>query len=219
MAARSLFSTTFPRALTACASSTSTAHAAAAVRGSVRRHLLTDRILTSNTLTARCLWNTRHYVTPSPCTHSHHLLLSRGLQSVSWCVVRGYAKKAKKEKVVKGGKKKVVLTAEELNGVLELQRLQEEMQAAVEEFRQQLIQQVSIRTNIGVYDNLQVKTDDGVFPLIQLGQIVQKNPTLILVNMAAAPQYIVAVKDAIGQSGLNVNPQQDGTTIFIPVPK
>lgn len=143
----------------------------------------------------------------------------RGLHSATWCVVRGYAKKAKKEKVVTGGKKKVALTSEELDGVLELPRLQEEMQEAVEDFRQQLIQQVSVRTNIGVYDSLQVKTDDGVFPLIQLGQIVQKTPTLILVNMAASPQYIVAVKDAITQSGLNVNPQQEGTTIFIPVPK
>lgn len=133
--------------------------------------------------------------------------------------MRGYAKKAKKEKVVKGGKKKMALTSEELDGVLELPRLQDEMQMAVEEFKQQLIQQVSIRTNIGVYDGLQVKTEDGVFPLIQLGQIVQKNPSLILVNMAASPQYLVAVKEAISQSGLNVNPQQEGTTIFIPVPK
>ncbi|XP_076436403.1 ribosome-recycling factor, mitochondrial-like [Babylonia areolata] len=138
---------------------------------------------------------------------------------LSWCVARGYAKKSKKEKVAKGGKKKVTLSAEELDGVLDLSRLQEEMMSVAEDLKMQMIQQVSIRTNIGVYDNLPVKTDDGVFPLVQLGQVVQKNPTLILVNMASSPQYIKAVKDALTGSGLNVNPQQEGTTIFIPVPK
>ncbi|KAK7095234.1 hypothetical protein V1264_006670 [Littorina saxatilis] len=147
------------------------------------------------------------------------VLMGKIPQPTSWCVVRCYAKKAKKEKVVKGGKKKVILNAEELEGVLDLQKCQGEMQAVVEDLKQQMIQQISLRTNIGVYDNLQVKTDDGVFPLIQLGQVVQKNPSLILVNMAASPQYLPAVKDAISQSGLNVNPQQDGTTIFIPLPK
>ncbi|PVD22485.1 hypothetical protein C0Q70_18299 [Pomacea canaliculata] len=123
------------------------------------------------------------------------------------------------EPVVKGGKKKVELTPEELDGVLALPKLKKEMQSAVEDFTRQIIEQVSIRTNIGVYDSLQIRTPDGVFPLIQLGQIVQKNPNLILVNMASSPQYIQAVKEAIAQSGLNVNPQQDGTTIFIPIPK
>ena len=40
----------------------------------------------------------------------------------------------------------------------------------------------------GAYDKLPVKTEDGVFPLIQLGQVVQKSPTLILVNLSASPQ-------------------------------
>ncbi|XP_025112644.1 ribosome-recycling factor, mitochondrial-like isoform X2 [Pomacea canaliculata] len=139
---------------------------------------------------------------------------------VSWHLSRNYStKKDKKSKVVKGGKKKVELTPEELDGVLALPKLKKEMQSAVEDFTRQIIEQVSIRTNIGVYDSLQIRTPDGVFPLIQLGQIVQKNPNLILVNMASSPQYIQAVKEAIAQSGLNVNPQQDGTTIFIPIPK
>ena len=32
-------------------------------------------------------------------------------------------------------------------------------------------------------------------------------------------QYASAVKSAIEKSGMNLNPQQDGTTLFVPVPK
>ena len=33
-----------------------------------------------------------------------------------------------------------------------------------------------------------VETEDGLFPLNQLAQIVQKNPTLLIVNLVAMPQ-------------------------------
>ncbi|GFR95589.1 mitochondrial ribosome recycling factor [Elysia marginata] len=71
----------------------------------------------------------------------------------------------------------------------------------------------------GVFDSLVVKTPDGNFPLIQLGQVVQKSPQLLTINMASSPQYIPQVKQALADSGLNVNPQQDGTSLFIPLPK
>jgi len=71
----------------------------------------------------------------------------------------------------------------------------------------------------GVFDQMEIETTDGVFPLIQLGQVAQKNPQLVVINMMASPQYISNVKHAIEKSGMNLNPQQDGTTLFIPLPK
>ena len=50
-------------------------------------------------------------------------------------------------------------------------------------------------------------------------QVVQKNPQLMLINMTATPQYLVPVKAAIANSGLNVNIQQDGTFLFVPIPR
>ena len=43
-------------------------------------------------------------------------------------------------------------------------------------------------SHVGIFDNLQVKTADGTFPLIQLGQVVQKNPQLVVINLTASPQ-------------------------------
>ncbi|RZC31953.1 RRF domain containing protein, partial [Asbolus verrucosus] len=37
--------------------------------------------------------------------------------------------------------------------------------------------------------------------------------------MAVFPQTIPAALKAIQKSGMNLNPQQDGTTLFIPIPK
>lgn len=61
--------------------------------------------------------------------------------------------------------------------------------------------------------------DGNEHELQELGQIVRKNPKTIVINMIAFPQTIPAVLAALNKSGMNLNPQQDGTTIFIPVPK
>lgn len=54
--------------------------------------------------------------------------------------------------------------------------------------------------------------------LQELAQIVRKNPKTVVVNMAIFPQAIPSAIKAIQQSGMNLNPQQDGTTLYIPVP-
>ena len=43
----------------------------------------------------------------------------------------------------------------------------------------------------GMLDMLQIETPDGKFPLIQLGQIVQKNPQLVVVNLTSTPQVTI----------------------------
>lgn len=48
---------------------------------------------------------------------------------------------------------------------------------------------------------------------------MRKNPTMTVVNMSVFPQAIPAAIKAIQKSGMNLNPQQDGTTLYIPVPK
>lgn len=57
------------------------------------------------------------------------------------------------------------------------------------------------------------------YQLQELAQIVRKNPKTIIINMAAFPQVIPAALQSIEKSGMNLNPQQDGTALFIPIPK
>jgi ribosome recycling factor len=71
----------------------------------------------------------------------------------------------------------------------------------------------------GSIETLPVNLDGKEYELQELAQIVRKNPKMIVVNMTSFPQAIPAALQSIGKSGMNVNPQQDGTTLFIPIPK
>lgn len=138
--------------------------------------------------------------------------------STSACIL---AKKNKKEKVSKKGHKATTqeLTNEELNSVINFDKMKDSMEQALQTLRHEFTEQLALRTNLASLDQLPVDTPDGRFNLIQLAQITQKNPQLVVVNLSSAPQYIKAVQEALQQSGMNLNPQQDGTTLFIPLPK
>lgn len=66
---------------------------------------------------------------------------------------------------------------------------------------------------------IRVNLDGKDHTLQELAQIVRKNPKTIILNMSVFPQAIPVVLKALQKSGMNLNPQQDGTTIYIPVPK
>ncbi|ELU02846.1 hypothetical protein CAPTEDRAFT_226887 [Capitella teleta] len=137
---------------------------------------------------------------------------------------RGYAKKGKDgkgkhdKKHDKKNKPKVELVGEELNEVIDVPQMEHKLQASLDHLRLDFVEQLSLRTSVGILDSLQVQTPDGSFPLIQLGQVVKKNPQLFVIDMTGLPQYTAAARDAIANSGLNLNPQQDGTSIFVPIP-
>ena len=42
----------------------------------------------------------------------------------------------------------------------------------------------------GTFDQLLISTEDGTFPLNQLATLVQKNPTLLIIDLATMPQVI-----------------------------
>ena len=152
--------------------------------------------------------------------NSHSVFMLSGIKICS----RGFAKKAKegKKDLSKKGKiekPSVELSPEELNEVISFDKLKQQMEMTVDHLRKEYAEQLTLRTSISLFDNLSVDTPDGKFPLIQIGQIVQKNPNLLMINMAATPHYIANVKTAIMSSGMNINPQQDGTTVFLPIPK
>ncbi|XP_016040486.1 ribosome-recycling factor, mitochondrial isoform X2 [Erinaceus europaeus] len=71
----------------------------------------------------------------------------------------------------------------------------------------------------GSLDHITVATDDGRLALNQIGQISMKSPQLILVNMASFPECTAAAIKAIRESGMNLNPEMEGTLIRVPIPK
>lgn len=136
---------------------------------------------------------------------------------------RNYAKGKDKAKIKardKGVKfAKVQLTNDQLNEIIDLDHLNGQMNKALDTMKLEFIQNLSLRSTTGSIETLRVSVDGQDHELQELAQIVRKNPKTIVVNMASFPQTIPATLTALQKSGMNLNPQQDGTTIFIPVPK
>ncbi|XP_021399339.2 ribosome-recycling factor, mitochondrial [Lonchura striata] len=114
---------------------------------------------------------------------------------------------------------KVNISAALVEDIINLEETNEDMQAVVEALKEDFSRNLSVRTSPGALDHITVMTKDGKFPLNQLGQISQKSPQLMIVNMTSFPESTAAAAKAIRESGMNLNPEVDGTVIRVPVPK
>ncbi|XP_037931657.1 ribosome-recycling factor, mitochondrial-like [Teleopsis dalmanni] len=133
--------------------------------------------------------------------------------------VRNYAKSKDKKK--EKGKKpvKVEINEAQLRDIINFDAINGQMQKTVEHMKDDFLKHLSLRSTSGAIDTLRVNVDGTEHELQELAQISRKNPKTIMVNMIGFPQTIPAVLEAITKSGMNLNPQQDGTTLFIPIPK
>ena len=93
------------------------------------------------------------------------------------------------------------------------------MLKSIENLQNDYIAHLSLRSTTGSMEKIKVHFEGDDYPLEELAQISRKNPKNIIVNMSAFPTAIPATLEALQKSGMNLNPQQDGTTLFIPIPK
>ncbi|XP_069120824.1 ribosome-recycling factor, mitochondrial-like [Argopecten irradians] len=163
---------------------------------------------------------------PTGHNGSHELLLPQNNYMLSYCQRRGKAKgkvkgkKDKKEKKSHKEKQDDDVDNDEDDHAASMQKFKTQLQWQCEHLKEQYIAQLGLRTNLSSYEGLDVVLDKSqTVPLNQLAQITQKSSQLVQINMAASPQYMKEVKTALMKSGLNVNPQQEGTSLFINIPK
>ncbi|GLH07751.1 Putative mitochondrion [Gryllus bimaculatus] len=117
------------------------------------------------------------------------------------------------------GKHKTSVDERMLAEVIPLDDIKNQMQKAVDQLKAEYIQSLSLRSSTGAIDNLHVSFEGKEYSLQELGQVVRKDTKTVIINMVAFPQAITAVLKALQKSGMNLNPQQDGTTLYIPVPR
>ncbi|KAM4532632.1 ribosome-recycling factor, mitochondrial isoform 2-T2 [Fundulus diaphanus] len=132
--------------------------------------------------------------------------------------IRLYATKKAKAKA-KGQSAKVNINSALVEDIISLDEVKQEMTAVVDALKDEFTRNLSIRTSTGALDHIVVTTQDGKFPLNQLGQISMKSPQLIMVNMSSFPEATAAATRALRESSMNLNPEADGTIIKVPVPK
>lgn len=141
-------------------------------------------------------------------------LISRnlGLSNILCSKSKDRGKEKKKSKST--GK----LDLREMSEFLEVDELTNEMNQAIEEMKNEFIKNLSLRSTTGSLEQMSIKVDDKTYELQELAQIARK-PKLLVLNVASFPTAIPHILNAIEASGLNINPQQDGTTLFLPIPK
>lgn len=137
--------------------------------------------------------------------------------------VRQYAKgkdKMKERSRDKGYKfAKIEFNDDQLREFFNLDGYTGQLEKCIDTMRNEFIKNLSLRSTTGSIETLKIKVDGKDHELQELAQIIRKNPKIIVINMVAFPQTIPVALQAIQKSGMNLNPQQDGTTIYIPVPK
>ncbi|XP_035791572.1 ribosome-recycling factor, mitochondrial-like [Anopheles albimanus] len=133
--------------------------------------------------------------------------------------VRHYAKAKDKKRDKKNAPAKVAINDEQLGSLIDLPGLRTQMEKSLAVMREDYIKNLSLRSTTGSIETLRISFEGKDYQLQELAQVVRKNPKTIVVNLVSFPQTIPAVLQAIQRSGMNLNPQQDGTTLFIPVPK
>ncbi|XP_072096036.1 ribosome-recycling factor, mitochondrial [Mobula birostris] len=179
----------------------------------------------SFTLRWICQLGPRVYKCCPPLVHSavqrrvSHPALCRQCEAL--CVTPSRLLATKKTKVKSKGHAgpRVNINAALVEDIINLNELKQNMLEIVENLKDDYGKSLSIRTSPGALDHITVTTSSGKFPLNHLGQISMKSPQLILVNMTSFPEATVAVTEAIRESGMNLNPEVDGTLIRVPIPK
>lgn len=137
---------------------------------------------------------------------------------INFNITRNYAKSKDKGKDKKN-KGKVEVNPALLSEHVPVDKLKERCSNAIEKMKEDFSKNLSLRSTTGSIETLPVKFEGKEYELQELAQIVRKNPKTIVINFSSFPQVIPEALKAIQSSGLNLNPQQDGTTLFVPVPK
>jgi ribosome recycling factor len=57
------------------------------------------------------------------------------------------------------------------------------------------------------------------YPLHEIASISKKDPKRIIIDCSSFPQAAPEIVKAIQSSGMNLNPQQEGIRIYVPIPK
>jgi len=145
--------------------------------------------------------------------------INHRLQTHLYQCVRYYAKSKDKKKSDKGQKRKVEVNEELLAEVINVSALRDQMQSTIDKLKEDYTKNLSLRSASGSIESLPITFEGKNYILQELAQVVRKNPKTVVINMTAFPQVIPTVIQAITKSGMNLNPQQDGTSLFIPIPK
>merc|ERR1712071_64112 len=133
--------------------------------------------------------------------------------------VRFYSKAKDRSKGDKKKKIAVLINRDEIQELVDFAKFESELENALDQLKADYVKNLSLRSNLGSIENLPVVFEGDTFSLQELAQITKKGPQLLVVNVSSFPTAVSGVVKAINESGMGLNPQQDGAKVFIQIPK
>ncbi|KAL6447713.1 hypothetical protein ACFW04_000107 [Cataglyphis niger] len=106
----------------------------------------------------------------------------------------------------------------EMKQVVDVNKLTSQLEKTVEILKNDFVKYLSMRSTVGAIEELSVKFEGKDYTLQELAQISRK-PKLIVLNVSTFPQAIPNILTSLSKNQMKLNPQQDGTTIYVPIPK
>jgi len=107
---------------------------------------------------------------------------------------------------------------DEFVNTVEGELLWQELQDRIDRLKHIYQHQFSLRSATSL-DELQILFEGDKYPLNEIASISKKDPKKLIIDASAFPQAAQNIMTAIRDSGMNLNPQQEGLTIFVPIPK
>ena len=68
-------------------------------------------------------------------------------------------------------------------------------------------------------DELEIDLEGDKFPLKEVASISKRDPKRVVIDSSTFPQATVSIMKMLTSSTLNLNPQQEGTRIYVAIPK
>jgi len=94
-----------------------------------------------------------------------------------------------------------------------------EMDNILEEQKQHFMHHINLRSASAI-DVVQVEFEGETYPLREIADISKADPKRIIIDCSAIPEASKVIMQALqSKKTMNLNPQQDGTRIYVPVPK
>ncbi|XP_076748618.1 mitochondrial ribosome recycling factor 1 [Xylocopa sonorina] len=169
----------------------------------------------------RCLHylgNYRNVLTPSKSTTAHISLLDflLKLNNVNKFSTTNALPKSKDR--YKEKNKVVHVDLDEIAEFVKVDRMMSQFEHAIENFKQDMIKHLSLRTRVGSIEGLTLTFEGEEYNLEEVAEVSRKS-NMIILNVSEFPQMIPNILETLMKSQMNLNPQQEGTSIFIPLPK
>lgn len=121
----------------------------------------------------------------------------------------------------KGVKSKAALgvTYADVCAVVDIDEIWQSMEEIVKDLQHHFMHHVTLRSASAI-DQLPIEFEGEEYPLGEIADISKVDPKRVVIDCSSIPQASKSIMEALtDRKSMNLNPQQEGTRIYVPVPK